>query len=266
LAQPLPKKPRVPRRIEVVSVERQAPRWVSVLLHGDELEGFHVDAPTGHVKLFFPAEGETAAPAPAVVDGRVVFPDAAVQPAVRTYTPRRFDAAARTLEVQFLIHGDGPGSRWAERAAVGHRLVLIGPGGRFVLEPEVERWWIAGDESALPAIGTLLEAIPASAKAEVHVEVASDDDRLEIPMAAEARVVWHRRRSPADYGAELLDAARLAEASPDSRYWVACEAGAMRAIRRLLLDERNLPKTSVITRGYWRAGETNYPDHDYGED
>ena len=41
--------------------------------------------------------------------------DDALRPVVRTYTPRRFDAAAGTLEVQFLLHGDGPASAWAER-------------------------------------------------------------------------------------------------------------------------------------------------------
>jgi NADPH-dependent ferric siderophore reductase len=264
LAQALTKKPRVPRRIEVVSVERLTPRWVSVRFQGDDLDGFHTGAPTGHVKLFFPVEGEAATPAPAVVDGRVVFPDAAAQPAVRTYTPRRFDAATRALEVQFLLHGDGPGSQWAERAAVGHRLVLIGPGGRFTLEPEVGRWWVAGDESAMPAIGTLLEALPPDAGAEVHVEVASDDDRLELK--SDAQVSWHHRRSADGFGTELMDAARGAVVSADWRYWVACEANAMRGIRRVLLEERGLPRTSVVTRGYWRTGEPNYPDHDYGED
>lgn len=249
-----------------MAVDRPSPSWVSVVFSGRELDGFRIDAPTGHVKLFFPADGETSAPEPEVVDGRVVFPAAAVQPVVRTYTPRRFDAGARTLEVQFLLHGEGPGSRWAERAEVGHRLVLIGPGGRFTLEPDVRHWWIAGDESALPAIGTLIEALPPTTTAEVHAEVANDDARLELAGSPRARVVWHRRRARDAFGAELLDAARAVPDAPETRYWVSCEASAMRTIRRHLLDERKLPSASVITRAYWRLGETNYPDHDYGED
>jgi NADPH-dependent ferric siderophore reductase len=47
---------------------------------------------------------------------------------------------------------------------------------------------------------------------------------------------------------------------------VACEAAAMRGIRRYLIAERHLPAASLVTRGYWRAGEQNHPDHDYGED
>jgi len=27
-----------------------------------------------------------------------------------------------------------------------------------------------------------------------------------------------------------------------------------------------LPRDHVTTRGYWRVGEANHPDHDFGED
>jgi NADPH-dependent ferric siderophore reductase len=40
----------------------------------------------------------------------------------------------------------------------------------------------------------------------------------------------------------------------------------MRDIRRFFIAERHRPPASLVTRGYWRAGEQNHPDHDYGED
>jgi hypothetical protein len=40
----------------------------------------------------------------------------------------------------------------------------------------------------------------------------------------------------------------------------------MRGIRKHLLAERGLAAQSLVTRGYWRAGEANHPDHDYGDD
>ncbi|MBO3742662.1 hypothetical protein [Actinoplanes flavus] len=48
---------------------------------------------------------------------------------------------------------------------IGDRVALGGPGGRFAADLDAPRWWIAGDESALPAIGSLLDARPASASA-----------------------------------------------------------------------------------------------------
>jgi NADPH-dependent ferric siderophore reductase len=249
-----------------VSVSRLAPRLVSVEVAGDALEGFRIEAPTSHIKVFLPAPGQSDLVLPENTPDGQVWPDEAVRPVVRTYTPRRFDEASRTLEVQFVLHGVGPASEWAERVRVGDQLAVAGPGGRFTMDPTVEHWWIAGDESAIPAVGTLLEALPASATAEVHLEVADADDEIELPSPAKTAVTWHHRRTPDAWGAELDAAARDADIADGTKVWVACEAAAMRAIRRYFLAERHLPASSLVTRGYWRLGEANHPDHDYGDD
>ena len=40
----------------------------------------------------------------------------------------------------------------------------------------------------------------------------------------------------------------------------------MRRIRRHLLQERGLDAATIVTRGYWKRGEVNHTDHDYGTD
>lgn len=252
--------------MEVTAVERLAERFVSVTFGGEALASFRPPAPTAHIKLFLPgADGQLAVPT-AGPDG-LVWPDA--RPTMRTYTPRRYDTAASTLEVQFALHGDGPASTWAPRAAVGDRAAIGGPGGRFELDPSIRRWWIAGDESAIPAIATLLDALPAEATAQVHLEVQDAGDRVELPAHPGVDVAWHYRTGAA--GSELLGAASELPGAGlagggDAAFWVACEASAVREIRRLLLAEAGVPRDRVTTRGYWRAGESNHPDHDYGED
>ena len=148
-----------PRRAEVVSVSPVSPRLISVLVTGDELDGFADAAPTSHLKVFLPAEGQDAPNLPSRrrTDAR---PPDGPPPVVRTYTPRRYDPATKTLEIQFLLHGTGPASEWAQRAKPGDKLAVAGPGGRFSLEPVAGHWWLAADESAIPAVGTLLEALP----------------------------------------------------------------------------------------------------------
>lgn len=226
-------------------MSRIAPRLVSVWVGGEGLDAFADAAPTSHLKLLLPAAGQ--------------------DPIVRTYTPRRYDAATGTLEIQFVLHGAGPASEWAERAAAGDRLAVAGPGGRFTLDEGVRDWWMAADESAIPALGTLLEALPSSATARVHIEVAGRDDEIEITSPAKTHVTWHHRR-PNAWGATLLDAAASDGMDRNARVWVACEAAAMRAIRRHFIADRPMPPAALVTRGYWRAGEDNYPDHDYGDD
>ncbi len=246
-------------------MSRVAPRLVSVWVTGDALEGFTIEAPTGHIKVFLPLPGQDAPLLPEFLpEGQVVADDE--RPVVRTYTPRRFDPRTRALEVQFLLHGAGPASEWAERAQAGDKLAVAGPGGRFSMDPAAEHWWIAGDESAIPAVGTLLEALPGSASAQVHLEVADVGDEIEFSSPAKTEITWHHRRAADAWGAELDEAARGAAIANGTRVWVACEAAAMRGIRKHFLAGRRLPASSLVTRGYWRLGEVNHPDHDYGDD
>lgn len=146
-----------PRTVEVVTVERIAPRLVAITFGGDALRGFPEPPPTSHIKIFLPdAEGRLTLPV-AGPDG-LVWPNG--RPPMRTYTPRRYDAAANTLRVDFVLHGDGVAAQWAERCVPGDRAAIGGPGGRFVMDSRVMRWWVGGDESAIPAIATLIEALP----------------------------------------------------------------------------------------------------------
>jgi NADPH-dependent ferric siderophore reductase len=249
----------------VVSVSRIAPRLVSVWVGGEGLEAFAEAAPTSHLKIFLPAPGQDAPVLPEQTpEGEVVAP-AGPPPTVRTYTPRRYDAASGTLELQFVLHGVGPASEWAERASVGDQLAVAGPGGRFSLDTSAAEWWIAADESAIPALGTLLEALPSRATARVHVEVTGPEDEIKLTSAAKTSITWHHRRANA-YGAALLDAAGKDGMDRNARVWVACEAAAMRAIRRRFIAERPMQPAALVTRGYWRVGEQNHPDHDYGDD
>lgn len=243
-----------------------APRLVSVLVTGDDLDGFAEAAPTAHLKVFLPADGQAEPNLPEYTPDGAVYADDGPPPTVRTYTPRRYDPAAKTLEIQFLLHGEGPASAWAQRARPGDKLAVAGPGGRFTLEPVADHWWLAADESAIPAVGTLLDALPETTTVDVHIEVDGPDDEIELAGPAKTTITWHHRRGHDAYGAELNEAAKAAEIPAGARIWVACEASAMRDIRRYFTRERGLPLAQLVTRGYWRTGEQNHPDHDYGED
>ena len=252
------------RPIEVVDVQRLGDRFVSVLFTG-ALDGFEEVLPAQHIKLMIPESGERSVTLPENGPDGPIWPADRPQPARRTYTPRRFDSAAGTLEVQFLLHGDGPASAWAERAAVGDRLAIAGPGGRPVpLDPGEARWIIAGDESAVPAIGTLLDALPADSVEAVYVEGSKTEVGDAISDGWPA-ITW----LPADEaapGAALNGVLSDPATVNGSRVWVACESLAVRDIRRALFDRDKIAASHLVTRGYWRSGEANHPDHDYGED
>jgi NADPH-dependent ferric siderophore reductase len=242
----------------VHSIVRLTPRMVRIVFTGPELAGFAWNGPAAHIKLILGP------------------PDAAGQRAPsRTYTPRHFDATRRELTVDFVLHGEGPASSWAAQAQVGQSLLIAGPGRSYTLDAAAQWLLIAGDESAIPAIATLLEVVPDSLRTQVLIEVNDAADEFAIaPARANVNIRWLHRAQPITghaaappAGVELTAAVTAFQPPAGTgRVYVACEADAMRKIRRQLLVDRALPRDWVTTRGYWKQGATDHPDRDYGED
>ena len=241
----------------VQRVQRLTPRMLRVVFAGPALAGFNWNGPAAHIKLILGTDSpEQRAPS-------------------RTYTPRHFDAATHELTVDFVLHGAGPASNWAAQAQVGQPMLIAGPGRSYALDAQAQWLLVAGDESAIPAVATILEALPDGVRTEVLLEV--NDAADEFAIAAQRPNVgirWLHRAQPiighggtARAGVELLEAIRAFQQPAGSgRVYVACEADAMRRIRQHLLLERALPREWLTTRGYWKQGATDYPDRDYGED
>ena len=113
---------------------------------------------------------------------------------------------------------------------------------------------LAGDETALPAIGALLEAAPAGKRVVAFVEVADTAEKQELPTAADVKVHWlHRNGTPAGASSVLVDALRAADLPTGPVYaWVAGEASGVREVRRHLVNERGVDKKQIAFTGYWR--------------
>lgn len=225
------------RVLDVTAVEKIAPKMVRVTLGGADLDGFTSLGYDDHVKLFFPVPG------------------APEQPAMRDYTPRRYDAARRELQIDFVLHGEGPASTWAEQAAVGQQLTIGGPRGSFVVPMDFDAYLFVGDETAWPAISRRLEELPAGAQAFVVAEVDTAADELPWTSRANVQVTWvHREGRPAGQSEALNRAVRKVQLPPGDCYmWAAGESSAMRELRPLFVA-RGAPKEWIKAAGYWKIG------------
>jgi NADPH-dependent ferric siderophore reductase len=232
-----------------------------VTFGGDELATFVWSGPAAHIKIIFPEPGlgiDTVA---------IPDPDGPRPTTTRTYTPRRFDAAAQTLDVDFALHGPGPAASWAEQAKAGQQLVLMGPAPGYAIDTEAPWYVLLGDDAALPAIETILEALPPSTRTTVLLEVAAADEARPLAGPAQTDVRWLVRAGGAAPGSALR--AGLADIRwPDAAgtVYVGCESNAMRALRATILETSGLDRSRVVARGYWRTGAVNHPDHDYDKD
>jgi NADPH-dependent ferric siderophore reductase len=258
-----------PRLVEVVRVTRLTPHMVRVVLGGEELEGFETKGPAQHLKLSFPPLGESKLVLPEWGPEGPILAEGQQRPLNRTYTLRRWDPEAAELTVDFLLHGKGPGSNWAQQAQPGQVVAVSNqPGGAYKVDAEADWYLIGGDEAALPAIATLLEALPSSCSAHVFAEVADAAEELELRSPARFTVTWlHHGRAAGQVGRKLEQAVREFQFSEGSgRVWIGCEAGVMRDIRRHFLNERGIDRAHAHTQGYWKYGAVNHSDNDRGQD
>ncbi len=247
------------RLAQVVRVEPVSPRMRRVVLGGEALDGFTSAAADDHVKLFFPTPGQSQPVLPALGPDGPVFPDGAPRPVSRDYTPRRFDAEARTLTIEFVLHGDGPATRWAAQAEPGLWLGIGGPRGSFLVPDDFDTYLLIGDEAALPAIARRLEEMQPGVHVLALIEVADQAEERYLPTAANATVTWlHRNGAPAGMTA-LLPRALEALALPkgDTHAWIAGEIETVRLLRQHLLEVRGVPRAHIRAAGYWRIGAAN---------
>lgn len=244
------------RLLTVSAVTDVTPLMRRVTLSGDQLEGFTSLGFDDHIKMFFPPMGETLMP-PTIGPEGLVFEGA--RPPMRDYTPRRYDPQAKTLEVDFVLHGDGPASSWASNVKVGDPAVIAGPRGSMVVPDAFDWYLLAGDETALPAIGRRLEELPRGVKALVVIEVATPAEEQALTSAADLEVQWLHRNGVAPGTTSLVIEALRKLTLPEGRgfAFVAGEARIGRDAKHHLIEERGMPSELVKAAGYWAMGEAD---------
>ena len=259
-AAPAPRKRRPPRRVEVSRIEILSPAMRRITLTGAELDGFAPPGPASYIKLIFPEPGQTEPVRP--------LPDGPRAVSMRTYTPLVVRPDVLEVDVDFVLHGEGPASTWAAQARIGQVLFLMGPGPGYAVDADATHHLLIADDSALPAVETILAALPAGVQAQVLLEVISADEQRPLHSAAALDVRWLPRGVDHRSAGQPLEKAlrSLPPIAPDTRIYLACEAAAMRRLRQLLIDELGVERSRIVGRGYWKLDVVNHPDHDYGED
>ena len=214
---------------------------------------------------------------------------------IRTYTVAAVRPAAREVDFVVVRHGaTGPASSWAETAGPGDPVLLVGPNARCEGPTRAAEWappadacvLVAGDETAVPAIVSILEGLDAGRRGVAVLEVPTAADVLPVRAPAGVEVRW-LGRDGRPHGALLDAAVRTAAArllgehpvvdvdlpdddegdllwdvasAADGFYaWLAGEASAIRGLRRHLVRDVGVDKRAVTFMGYWKLGaaETN---------
>lgn len=166
----------------------------------------------------------------------------------RRYTIRHARPDAGELDLDVLLHGDGPGARWGESAQPGDTVELQGPRGKLELR-SAPLHLLVGDEAAVPGIATIGESLPSDEPAVAVVEVQDAADELPIP----GTVTWVHRAAAAGSADLLADALRGLVVPPGTHAYLLGESRAMIALRRAVGD-LGIEHDATFVKGYWNVG------------
>jgi NADPH-dependent ferric siderophore reductase len=170
------------------------------------------------------------------------------------YTVEAWRPDESALDLLVVLH-DTPGvvSGWARTCRPGDRVALWGPRDGFAPAPDTAWYLLVADDTGLPAVAAILEALPPAAPAVVVAEVEEPPLRLDLPPRDGVEVTWvyrRGRRAP-----ELLVDALRALTVPDgpAYVWAGAEHAAVAAVRRYVDVELGITPDRRSLASYWRA-------------
>ncbi|MFC3704069.1 siderophore-interacting protein [Devosia honganensis] len=254
--------PRAPRRVRhetrlrlltVAAVTDITPLMRRVRLEGD-LSGFASPGHADHIKAFFFPPGTTPELPPIGPNGVQFAPGE--RPEMRDYTPRYWSVEEGWIDLDFVLHGDGPAAGWAAAAAPGQNLVIGGPRGSVVVPMAYDWYLLVGDETALPAIGRRIEELPRGARVLAFIEVENAAEEQAFDTEADLSLTYvHRNGAPAGTTTLLQDAVAAATLPAGEAYgYIAGEVNMARAVRAHLTESRGFHPEWVKAAGYWHLG------------
>jgi len=178
----------------------------------------------------------------------------------RRYTNRSLDRAAASLDIDVVLHGDGPAAAWAASCQPGQRIEAIGPRGKVTVQPDAEWHLFAGDDSAIPASLAMAESLPTPEEALIVLEVDGVDDH-QPAHALDGRPIgvhWvHRAGADPASSAKLVPALNALELPAGRGHaYLAGELRVVAEMRRTLL-QRGLTAAQISAKPYWRSGVAN---------
>lgn len=241
----LEKDTRRKREATVSVVQQLATNMRRITLSGDDVDKFLDDLrayePACWIKVFFPWKESLAG---------------------RAYTISGINKANRTIDIDMVLHGEGPASRWAQQALVGDKLGFAGPcsGG---YKGVVDASWLLllGDETALPAKLSILDSLTQPIPVFWFAEVGHEQEirRLDYPYLITNSWQVRDRYYENVMNSPLVKALnRCVLPSEPGQVWLACEQQVAVYLKNHFINERMIPKTSLFAKGYWKKGESNF--------
>jgi NADPH-dependent ferric siderophore reductase len=174
----------------------------------------------------------------------------------RRYTIRSFEQEQRLIEINVVMHGEGPGMRWAKAVSMGASIEAIAPRGKITVAPDAAFHVFAGDATAVPAALAMMQALPPNAPA---FGIFIVDNAAERQAAAHGFLRSIEWRFAADQaGVTDLSRAIAGWRPPEEagHAYLAGEVALVSSLKNDLLGQGWAPER-ISAKAYWNRGRAN---------
>lgn len=244
--------------VEVVRVSQVSPSMARITVASQGVQTFTVEGADQWIRLFLAQEGQRELVLPVTERWwpEICAMPEPIRPIVRNYTVRQARPSDGELDVDVVRHGDsGPATRWAGRAQAGDRIGILDQSSTYRPPPQAPWRLLLGDESALPAIGSIVEGLPVGARAVALIEIPTPHDIQQLDSRGDLTVHWLPRAAGERVGTRLLTAMQGATLPDGCPYvFLAGEQRLVRNARRHLVGWRGYDRAAICFMTYWRLG------------
>ncbi|WP_407184108.1 siderophore-interacting protein [Bradyrhizobium centrosematis] len=172
----------------------------------------------------------------------------------RTYTPMSWDSGRGRTRLLAFMHGDGPGSRWADNLREGGACRLFGPRRSLDLAGLAAPVVLFGDETSFGLAAALRGTMQAGGSLHMFeaTDVAAARQVLDAMSLGESRLV--ARSSGEDHLAKV-EAEMLRLAANRAQFVLTGKASSIQHVSRALKAAGVAP-ARIKAKAYWAPGKT----------
>ncbi|WP_282114104.1 siderophore-interacting protein [Pseudoalteromonas arctica] len=225
------------RKANVLSTQQITPHLQRIIVGSDDFKDLTSQYIGNYVKVLFPKNGE--------VDFNLKTA------CVRSYTIRHVDAQTGALTLDFVINmHQGPATDWAKIAKVGDELGIAGPGPKKLDNYEHSHYVLLGDLTSVNAIKGYAQQLPLTSKIDAFVHVPTEQDIINLETSR--NVNWLVTDNADEVLLSALQNLHITAEPPI--VFMALEAGLVRRAKTLLTEQFNIPRSNIVSSGYWKKG------------
>ncbi|MBH0074995.1 siderophore-interacting protein [Pseudoalteromonas sp. SWYJ118] len=225
------------RKANVLSTQQITPHLQRIIVGSDDFKDLTSQYIGNYVKVLFPKNGE--------VDFNLKTA------CIRSYTIRHVDAQTGALTLDFVINmHQGPATDWAKIAKVGDELGIAGPGPKKLDNYEHSHYVLLGDLTSVNGIKGYAQQLPLTSKIDAFVHVPTEQDIIDLETSRD--INWLVTDNADEVLLSALQNFHITAEPPI--VFMALEAGLVRRAKTLLTEQFNIPRSNIVSSGYWKKG------------